>query len=152
MTSSSSGTKHVPCRGARPPGRTQPVHGVQAVRDPAPEPPGSGSLAAMSETVSRLRRAVIERVVEGPGEADRAARRAAFDGANVPAPAAALVDKIAHAASAIGDGDLAAVKAAGLAEDAIFELAVCAACGEATRQLEAGLAALDAALAAQEPR
>jgi alkylhydroperoxidase family enzyme len=98
----------------------------------------------MSEAVTRLRAAVVERALQGPGKASREARRAAFDNANVSAAAAALVDKVAHAAPQIGDADVAAVKAAGLSEDEIFELVVCAALGEATRQIEAALAVVDA--------
>ena len=45
----------------------------------------------------------------------------------------------------ISDADVAATKAAGVSEDEIFELTVCAALGQATRQLDAALAALDAA-------
>ena len=79
-------------------------------------------------------------------------RRAAFDNAGVPAAAAALVDRIAKAAWKIGDDDIAAARAAGLSEDEIFEITVCAAYGQAMRQLDAGLAALAAAVAsAKEP-
>ena len=45
----------------------------------------------------------------------------------------------------VTDEDVAAVKAAGVPEDQIFELAVCASLGQSTRQLDAALAALDAA-------
>ncbi len=45
------------------------------------------------------------------------------------------------------DGDIAAVKAAGFSDDQTFELVVCAAVGEATRQYQSGLAALAAAAA-----
>ena len=41
--------------------------------------------------------------------------------------------------------DVAAAKAAGLREDQIFELVVCAAIGQATRQYDTALAALTAA-------
>jgi hypothetical protein len=40
---------------------------------------------------------------------------------------------------------VAAATAAGVPEDEIFELTVCAALGQATRQLDAALAVLDAA-------
>ena len=99
----------------------------------------------MSEAVRRLRAAAVERALRGPGKASVEARRSAFDNASVPVAAAALVEKIARSAPQITDADVAAVKAAGLSEDEIFELAVCAALGQATRQLEAALATLDAA-------
>ncbi|TMQ12852.1 MAG: hypothetical protein E6J90_11645 [Deltaproteobacteria bacterium] len=104
----------------------------------------------MSEAVTRLRRTLVERIVQGPGKASSAVRRAAFERASVPAPAAALVDKVASEAWNISDDDVAAAKQAGLSEDEILEIGVCAACGQAARQLEAGLAALEAALA-KEP-
>jgi hypothetical protein len=47
----------------------------------------------------------------------------------------------------VTDEDVEAVKAAGLSEDDIFELAVCAALGQSARQLAAALAALDEATA-----
>lgn len=99
----------------------------------------------MSEAATRYRRAVVERAVQGPGTASAASRRAAFDNQRVDAPARALVDKIAQRAWTVTDADVAATKAAGVSEDDIFELAVCAALGQATRQLEAALAALEAA-------
>src|SRR3954462_11269462 len=101
----------------------------------------------MSSTVTRLREAAIERVLQGPGKLSSDARRAAFDNADVLAAAAALVDKVARTAWKVSDDDIAAARAAGLAEDEIFEITVCAALGQATRQLVAGLAALDAATA-----
>jgi adenine-specific DNA methylase len=73
------------------------------------------------------------------------ARRAAFDNQGVYEPARALVAKVAKAAWTVTDADVAATKSAGVSEDEIFELAVCAALGQATRQLDEALAALDAA-------
>jgi alkylhydroperoxidase family enzyme len=99
----------------------------------------------MSEAATRYRRAAVERAVHGPGQASGEARRAAFDNAGVPAAAAALVDKVARNAWKVTDEDVAAARSAGLSEDEIFELVVCAAYGQATRQLDAGLAAVAAA-------
>lgn len=98
----------------------------------------------MSKPATERREAVIARTLQGPGVASEAARRAAFDNAGVGEPARALVAKIAERAWTVSDEDVAAPKAAGVAEDEIFELAVCAALGQATRQLDAALAALDA--------
>jgi hypothetical protein len=42
----------------------------------------------------------------------------------------------------VTEADFAAAKASGLSEDQLFELVVCAAVGQSTRQYEAGLAAL----------
>lgn len=60
-------------------------------------------------------------------------------------PTDALVDRVARHAWTVRDQDVAAPLAAGVSEDVVFELAVCAALGQATRQIEAALAALDAA-------
>lgn len=99
----------------------------------------------MSEAATRYRKQTIERALHGAGRSSGDARRAAFDNRGVGEPARALVDTIARNAWEVTDEDVAAVKAAGMPEDEIFELAVCAAIGQATRQLEAALAALDEA-------
>jgi hypothetical protein len=92
----------------------------------------------MSEAAERLRKQVIERALHAPGETTGDARRAAYDGTSSP-----LVEKVAANAWKVTDEDIAAAKAAGLSEDAIFELVVCAALGESTRQLDDALAALE---------
>jgi hypothetical protein len=100
----------------------------------------------MSEAATRYREAVVRRALEGPGTATAVARRAAFDNQGVDEPARALVAKVATAAWTVTDADVAATKSAGVSEDEIFEFAVCAALGQATRQLDAALAALDGAV------
>ena len=92
------------------------------------------------------RKAIVAHVLGQDGEASLAQRRAAFDDAGVAGPVGALVGKIAQRASAVTDEDIAATRAAGVSEDQVFEVAVCAAVGQATRQYEAGLTALDAAV------
>jgi hypothetical protein len=94
--------------------------------------------------IRQARKALVARVLEGEGTAPHAERRAAFDNAALSAPLSSLVDKVANNAGAISDVDVAAVLAAGLSEDHVFEIAVCAAIGEATRQYESALAALGA--------
>ena len=56
-----------------------------------------------------------------------------------------LVDKVARHARQVTDDDFGAVRAAGLSEDQIFEVAVCAAIGQADREYNNALAALAAA-------
>jgi alkylhydroperoxidase/carboxymuconolactone decarboxylase family protein YurZ len=56
-----------------------------------------------------------------------------------------LIDKVAKWSYKVTDDDIAAAKAAGVSEDQIFELVVCAAIGQATRQYDTALAALTAA-------
>ncbi len=91
------------------------------------------------------RKALVTRILEGDGAAPKPLRRAAFDDASVSEPLLTLVDKVARRARAIADDDVAAARASGLSEDQIFEIVVCAAVGQATRQYDAALAALDAA-------
>lgn len=105
----------------------------------------------MSDAVSKLRAAVTERVLDGAGTTSPARRRAAFDNTNVEEPARALVDKVAKTAWKVSDEDIAAARAAGLAEDEIFELTIAAAFGQSTRQLTAALAAVDEAFAKEKP-
>ena len=99
----------------------------------------------MSEASHRFRKAAVERVLQGPAKTSGDERRAAFDNKGVPAAGAALIDKVAKNAWKVTDEDVAAAKAAGLSEDAIFELTVSAAMGQATRQIDSALAAVDAA-------
>lgn len=87
----------------------------------------------------------MTRILEGDGKAPRAQRRAAFDAAGLTGPVGALVEKVCTRAHEITDEDVAAARASNLSEDEVFEIAVCAAVGEATRQLDGALAALRAA-------
>ena len=103
----------------------------------------------MNHTVNRYRKALVDRVLRGPGSARHDRRRAAFDNHGVDGPARTLVDKTARCAWTIVDEDVEAAKRAGLSEDQIFELVVCAAVGQATRQLDTAMAAVEAA--AREP-
>ena len=98
----------------------------------------------MSEAVYRLRAAVADQALRGSGVASPAARRAAFDNRGVDERARSLIDKVARQAWTVTRADVAAATAAGVPEDEIFELTVCAALGQATRQLDAARAALDA--------
>lgn len=69
-------------------------------------------------------------------------RRAAFDNAGLDEPVRALVEKVANHAYRVSDEDVAAVRAAGLSEDQIFEIVICAAVGQASRQYSSALDAL----------
>jgi alkylhydroperoxidase family enzyme len=95
--------------------------------------------------ITQARRALVARVLSGPGRASEAERRAAFDDTGLTGTLRALVDKVAKHACRVTDDDIASATAAGYTEDQLFELIVCAAIGQATRQHEAALAALDAA-------
>jgi hypothetical protein len=95
--------------------------------------------------IREARKALVERILEGDGRAPHGQRRAAFDNAGLAEPLSTLIDKVAKHAHKVTDQDIAAAKASGLSEDQIFEIVVCAAVGQSTRQYDAALAALDAA-------
>ena len=95
--------------------------------------------------ISRLHRELVARVLESDATASKQLRRAAFDGSGLDEPLATLIDKVAHQAYRVTDDDVAAVRAAGLSEDQIFEIMVCAAIGQADREYTSALAALAAA-------
>jgi alkylhydroperoxidase family enzyme len=92
--------------------------------------------------ITQLHRALIARVLGGDGKAPTDLRRAAFDNAGLDEPIRTLIEKVAHHAYRVTDQDVAAVRAAGLSEDQIFEIVVCAAIGQAGRQYENACAAL----------
>jgi hypothetical protein len=92
--------------------------------------------------IRQARKALVVRILEGDGEASHAHRRAAFHNAGLVEPVSTLVDKLTIHADKVTDGDIAAARASGLSQDQIFEIVVCAAVGEATRQYDTALAAL----------
>jgi hypothetical protein len=95
--------------------------------------------------IMRARKALVTRILEGDGKASRAQRRAAFENTGPAGQLSMLIDKVARHAHKVTDDDIAAAKATGLSEDKIFEIVVCAAIGQSTRQYDAALAALSAA-------
>lgn len=95
--------------------------------------------------ITRAHKALVARILEGDGRASHAQRRAAFANAGLAEPVSTLIDKVARHAYKVVDEDIAAARTSGLSEDQIFELVVCAAIGQATRQHASALAALDAA-------
>ena len=82
-----------------------------------------------------LRRAVEARAAELSGKAGAAA-------GDIPQDLQEHVDKIALHAYTVTDEDVAALKAAGYSEDAIFEISIAAALGAGVARLERGLSAL----------
>lgn len=95
----------------------------------------------MSNTLE-ARKALIARILEGPGYASHNQRRAAFDNAGLEEPLNTLIAKIAQRPREVTDEDIAITRAAGFSEDQIFELVICGAVGQATRQHDSALAAL----------
>ena len=90
-------------------------------------------------------KALLSRVLEGEGRASREQRRGAFDNAGLDEPMRTLISEIAEHPTSVTDEDFAAARASGLSEDQIFEMVVCAAIGQATRQYNKAIAALEAA-------
>lgn len=83
-----------------------------------------------------------QRIRTGPGMAPPELRGRAFEDSDLAEPLATLVDKVARRSFQVTDGDFAAALAAGFDEDQLFELVICAAVGESSRQYQAGMAAL----------
>jgi hypothetical protein len=103
-------------------------------------------MAAEDEKRS-IHRALVNRILQGPGEAAADQRARAFENAEPAEPLRVLLDKVATDSAQVTDADFAAASAAGFSDDQLFELVICAAVGESTRQYEAGLAALAEATA-----
>ncbi|MGA9718449.1 MAG: hypothetical protein WBQ79_09235 [Acidobacteriaceae bacterium] len=96
--------------------------------------------------IRRARNALTKRILEGDGKVSPSERRGAFDNSGLAGPLGALVDKVARHAYRVTDEDIAAARASGLSEDQVFEMVVCADIGEATRQYDAAVAALETAI------
>jgi hypothetical protein len=96
--------------------------------------------------ITMAHKVLVERILDGDGRASPAQRRAAFQNTGLAEPLRSLIDKVAKRAYTVTDADIAAARASGLSEDQIFEMAVCAAIGQATRQYDAARAALEAAM------
>ena len=94
--------------------------------------------------IRQARQALVQRTLEGNGTASHARRRAAFDNAEFEEPLHTLIEKVAKHSGQVTDENITAVRASGLSEDQIFELVVCAAVGQATREYETALLALAA--------
>jgi alkylhydroperoxidase family enzyme len=77
-------------------------------------------------------------------ETPESERRAAFDGelGRVPEAARAYLQKVRERAYTVTDEDVAALRKAGLSEDAIYDLTIAAALGASWKGLEAGWRAL----------
>ena len=96
--------------------------------------------------INSLHHALVSQVLEGEGRASPEIRRAAFDNEGLAEPVRTFVEKIAHSATMVTDADIDTLVKAGLSEDQIYEIVVCAAIGQATRQYQNALAALSATI------
>jgi uncharacterized tellurite resistance protein B-like protein len=95
--------------------------------------------------IRQAREALLNRILEGDGKASPSERRAAFNNSGLAEPLRTLVRKVARHAYRVTDEDIAAARESNRSEDQIFEIVVCAAIGQATRQHDSALAALDVA-------
>jgi hypothetical protein len=95
--------------------------------------------------IGQARKSLTRRILEGGGKASPPVRQAAFHNSGLPAPLGMLVDKVARYAHRVTDDDIVSARMSGLSEDQVFEIVVCAAVGQATRQCDAALIALEAA-------
>ena len=92
-------------------------------------------------------RGLADRIRRGDGTASAESRAQAFDNEGLTSPPLdALIGKVATAPTSVTEADFAAAAAAGFSQDQLFELVVCAAVGQSSRQYEAGLAALAEAM------
>jgi hypothetical protein len=95
--------------------------------------------------IDQARQALTARILKGDGTTSIVQRGAAFDNAGLSEPLRSFVAKLAKDAHEVTRDDIAGLRASGLSEDQIFEIAICAAVGEAQRQYDLALAALEAA-------
>ncbi|MGH2583457.1 MAG: hypothetical protein ACRDJE_00930 [Dehalococcoidia bacterium] len=86
--------------------------------------------------------ALINAVLTSPGHLPHARRRAAFAGEPLEGALGAFAEKVRRHAYRVTDDDIDALRRHGLNEDAIFELTIACALGEAHGQLQTGMAAL----------
>ncbi len=96
-------------------------------------------------------RALVDRVLNGEGEASAEQRARAFTNDGLSLPLDQLIGKVADSPAQVTEADWAAAKTSGCTEDQLFELVICAAVGKSARQYEAGLAALAGATATERP-
>ena len=94
--------------------------------------------------IRHARNVLTKRILEGDGKASPSERCAAFNNGGLAGAVSLLIAKVARHACKITNADISAARGADLSEDQVFELVVCAAVGQATRQYDAALAALDA--------
>ena len=97
-----------------------------------------------------IHKLLVNRILHGPGRAPADQRAHAFDNAKLPEPLRTLLDKVATTSAQVTDADFATAIEAGFTDDQLFELVICAAVGQSTRQYDAGLAALAEATAHTE--
>jgi hypothetical protein len=96
--------------------------------------------------IEQARQALVHRVLDGDGYTSRNERENAFNNKGLSGASAALVDRVVQGVPMVSEIDIKAARSSGLSEEQIFEIVVCAAIGQGTRQYESAMTALKAAL------
>ena len=104
----------------------------------SPTSPGGAATDRHAARLADLRRVVFDSVAA----TDRAVRAAAASGAALPEPAGSYAAMVRNASYRITGADLAGLHAAGLSDDAVFEITIAAAVRAALRSLDAGMRAV----------
>lgn len=95
--------------------------------------------------IEPARQALLRTVLEGEWKTSLLDRRAAFNNSVLADPVRRLVNKVAGDARGTVEEDINRAGQSGLSEDQIFEIVVCAAIGQASRQYDSAKAALEEA-------
>lgn len=98
----------------------------------------------------QLYQGLVDNILKGKGISPEAERQAAFDNIGLTGPIKALIENVATAAYRVTEGDMDAVRQSGKSEDEIFELVICGAVGQASRQYKSALATLQEVIAAEK--
>jgi hypothetical protein len=104
----------------------------------SPTSPGGAATDRHAARLAELRRVVFDSVAA----TDRAVRAAAASGAALAEPAGSYAAKVRDASYRMTGADLGGLHAAGLSDDAVFEITIAAAVGAALRSLDAGMRAV----------
>jgi hypothetical protein len=91
---------------------------------------------------AEARAALLNAVLETPGETDRATRHAAFIDTGVPPPLDTYVARVHGESYRVTDAEIDGLTRAGVSEDAVLETTLAAALGAASRRLEIALGAM----------
>jgi hypothetical protein len=97
----------------------------------------------MEDIYYTYRRRVEDAVLSPPGDTAVDLRQAILEGGTLPNSISHFVDKVREHAAQIDDNDVSELKRQGLSDDAIFEIAACAAIGAARGWFESMLLKLN---------
>lgn len=97
-----------------------------------------GAVERRAALLAELRRVVFE----APARTEPTIRTAAAAGGTLAEPLRLYATKVRDESYRVTDADIAALRAAGVSEDEIFEVTVAAALGAACRRVDAGLRVL----------